>query len=180
MSDLLGGTDRRDNTRFLDRVFIANLFVAELAMVFMVGLICLEIFLRSVFGHSLQFADEVAAYLLVVITFLGFSASVRGGAMYRVEFMRRLVPPRGLLFLEVVLKLLSLGFALILTYHLSALVLSSFERDVLSQTLLRTPQYIPQLVMPIGMGLLVISIILLIVEDIDALIRGNGVCEKND
>lgn len=156
----------------LDLLFSANLVVAELMMVAMMGLILVEIVLRSTFRTSLQFTDEVSAYLLVAVTFLGFSASMRGGTMFRVEFIHRLMPRRGRLVVELLFNVASLAFTLVLTYHLVMLTISSYERDVLSQTLLRTPQFIPQMVMPIGMALLALALLVLVVENVTELVHG--------
>lgn len=172
MSDTETQSPRRVKGRFLDLLFTANLFVAELVMVAMMGLIIIEVALRSTLGISLQFADEVSAYMLVAVTFLGLSASVRGGTMFRVEFLYRLIPGRARLVVELVLKLTSLGFTLIMTYHLFGLTVSSYQRDVLSQTLLRTPQFLPQMIMPIGMMFLVIALLVLIAGNLAELVHG--------
>lgn len=153
-------------------LFTANLAVAEMVMVAMMGLIVVEVFLRSTLKISLQFADEVSAYMLVAVTFLGLSTSVRGGTMFRVEFLYRLVPRRARLVIGLIFELLSLGFTVILTYHLYRLAVSSYERDVLSQSLLKTPQFLPQMIMPIGMVLLVIALLVLIAGNLTELIYG--------
>lgn len=110
--------------------------------------------------------------MLVAVTFLGLSTSVRGGTMFRVEFLYRVLPGRARLVVGLIFELLSLGFTAILTYHLFGLTVSSYERDVLSESLLRTPQFLPQMIMPIGMVLLVIALLALITGNLAELIYG--------
>lgn len=172
MSEPKSQLPRRVKGRLLDLLFTANLFVAELVMVAMMGLIIVEVFLRSTFRISLQFADEVSAYMLVAVTFLGFSAAMRGGTMFRVEFLFRLIPARARLVVELLFNTASFAFTLVLTYYLVMLTISSYQRDVLSQSLLRTPQFVPQMIMPIGMALLAIALLVLIVGNLAELIYG--------
>ena len=136
------------------------MWLSELVMLAMVALITTEIVSRTFFDFSLEISDEVSGYLLVAITFLGVSASMRSGVMFRVEFVINLLPPIGKTTAMLVLYLLSLGFAAVLDYQLIRLVISSYERAVVANTLLATPQYLPQLIMPIGMTLLVIELVI--------------------
>lgn len=172
MSDRQAQLPRRQKGRLLHLLFSANLIIAELVMVAMAGLILVEIVLRGIFRTSLQFTDEVSAYLLVAVTFLGLSASIRGGTMFRVEFIHRLMPRHGQLATELLFNTASLAFTVLLTYHLVMLAISSYERDVLSETLLRTPQFIPQMIMPIGMALLALALLVLVIGNVAELFRG--------
>jgi len=136
------------------------MWLSELVMLAMVALITTEIVSRTFFDFSLEISDEVSGYLLVAITFLGVSASMRSDVMFRVEFIINLLPPIGKTTAMLVLYLLSLNFAAVLDYQLIRLVISSYERAVVANTLLATPQYLPQLIMPIGMTLLVIELVI--------------------
>lgn len=162
----IGGADSREERRWgagkraVQRVFDVGMWLSELVMLAMVALITTEIVSRTFFDFSLEISDEVSGYLLVAITFLGVSASMRSDVMFRVEFIINLLPPIGKTTAMLVLYLLSLNFAAVLDYQLIRLVISSYERAVVANTLLATPQYLPQLIMPIGMTLLVIELVI--------------------
>lgn len=73
---------------------------------------------------------------------------------------------------ELLFNTASFAFTLVLTYYLVMLTISSYQRDVLSQSLLRTPQFVPQMIMPIGMALLAVALLVLIVGNLAELIYG--------
>jgi TRAP-type C4-dicarboxylate transport system permease small subunit len=160
--------------RLLDRMIDLDLVLCELVLVGMVLLIGAEVLLRGVFGFSLQLTDEVGAYLLVALTFMSLAVSFRDGAFFRVEFIYERLPERARRIAALAFDLLALGFSGALAWQLGRLVRSSLEREVVAATLLGTPLWIPQLLMPIGAWLLVLAILAAIVGNIAGLLRGGA------
>ena len=144
---------------FLSVITEVSARLAELLMLAMMAMITIEIACRSFAGFSLLLVDEVAGYALVAILFLGVTTSFRSGSLLRVEFVFNRLPPRARLWLDGIFDLIGFGFVAILDYAMIKFVLSTFERGMHAPTLLGTPLYIPQSVMPVGTTLLAVALL---------------------
>jgi TRAP-type transport system small permease protein len=137
----------------------------------MMALIAFEVLVRGTSGYSLQVTNELAGYLLVAVTFLGLGPAFNDGALFRVEFLLRTLREGPRLVVQILFTLVALGFALTLGFQLLRLVLQSYNQGFEAPTLLATPLFLPQLIMPIGAGCLVVVLIATIVRDAVRLIR---------
>ncbi len=120
----------------------------------LVILVCLEAFLRGAFNYSLGFAEELTGYGVVFLTFFGAALALRGSSMFQVHFLldRWSEPTRRLLIrLFVVIAVL---ICLVLAWKTKDLTLSSFSRGKFAPTVLRTPLWIPQVILPAGFTVL--------------------------
>jgi TRAP-type C4-dicarboxylate transport system permease small subunit len=156
------------------RLIGINLFLCEIVLVGMMVLITLEVIFRDFFNFSFQFTDEVSGYLLVAITFLSISVSLRDGALFRVEFLYHRLVPRSRHLAQFLFDLLSLAFGVILDYQLFRHVMSTWERNMVAPTLLATPLYIPQIVMPVGVSLMILVLLGEIGQDVKVLFAGGS------
>jgi len=156
--------------RRLEPLLGAGGIACEAALVIMMLLITAEVAVRSLFNYSLQFTDELSGYLLVVVTFLGIS--LKEGAVFRVDFLYRRLAERVRTALELVFRVLALVFAVLLDYQVIRLVVSSYERDVTAPTLLATPLYVPQIIMPVGVSLMVLLQFVGVCEQLSGLFAG--------
>lgn len=154
------------------RVTEVSALLAELLMLVLMVLVVVEIVCRGFLGFSLLFVDEVAGYFLVAILFLGVSVSFRSGSLLRVEFILQNLPQAWRQWLEVVYHLIAFAVVVIIDYALIKLVLSTYSREMHAPTLLATPLYIPQLVMPIGTTLLAIAVLAAGIEKLFAAAAG--------
>ncbi|MEJ2471532.1 MAG: TRAP transporter small permease [Desulfuromonadales bacterium] len=133
--------------------------IASAAIVIMVILVVLEVLLRSTFGFSFGFVDEIVAYLVVLITFFGACVTFKNRALFKVEIFYGKIPKKIRRVFDLIHSFLSLVLCFTLIYYSFFLVSSSYERQTVSPTKLETPLYIPQLIIPIGLIILVIFII---------------------
>jgi len=143
--------------RALDRAItflsVAGAVAAGLAAVIMVVLIVVEVVGRSVFSHSTLLADEYSGYLLVAMAFLGLAYTAQGSAHIRADSLLRLLPPRVQEWLIIIGLVLSLLFIIILTAQVAILINLAYTFQERAITVQRTPLFIPQLLMPIGLVL---------------------------
>jgi len=135
--------------------------VSAAAMIALTLLITTEVFLRYLFGYSMQFVDDLSGYLLVLMTFFGANHALRSGALLRVDFIFNRFPRRGQRILDVSYDIICSTFCAILTYYFGRLVYSSFTNGVTSATMESTPMFIPQLAMPVGMALMSATFLLM-------------------
>lgn len=139
---------------------------AELCLIAMMVLITLEVICRSFLGFSLTIVDETCGYLVVALLFLGAAYSLREQALLRVEFIITALPLRLRAWVELFFDMAALGFALVILYQLARVTVSSWERGMVAPTLMETPIYLPQLVMPVGSLLLVLGLAAEIARDL--------------
>ena len=133
--------------------------IASVAIVVMVCLVVLEVLLRSTIGFSFGFVDELVSYLVVLTTFFGVCVTFRNNALFKVEMFYAKLSRASRRVLDVFHAVLSLGLCSILIYYAFFLISSSFRRGTFSQSKLETPLYIPQLIIPIGLIILVFFIL---------------------
>ncbi|HZH06299.1 MAG TPA: TRAP transporter small permease [Lautropia sp.] len=86
-----------------------------LVMFFLLALdVFYQFFTRYVLGNSAAWTEEIARYLLIIVTFVGASMSVRRNTHIQVEFIYRYLPPavgRALSTAVDVIRILFLAYA---------------------------------------------------------------------
>lgn len=116
-----------------------------LAAVFIALAVCYEVFVRSVLGRPVIWVEEVTAYVVGYITFVGMGAALYQGAHVGIEFLVERLHGPALAIVRLVANLLMLALAGLLldmswTYWFDAW--NSGER---STSLLSVPLWIPYL-----------------------------------
>ena len=135
----------------------------------MVALVVVEILCRALLGFSLQMSDEVGGYALVGIAFMSPGICNAKGGFHRVEFVRQRLSAHGQLWLDVVMQLLCLLFAVVLAWQLGRLEVTTYLRGDVADTVLGTPLWLPRMTMPFGMVVLCISLTRSLLADLRVL-----------
>lgn len=151
------GTEPGTNIFSIEWLCRALCFVALMLMLTVVGA---EVLLRSIFSFSLGFADEIAAYLLVLLCFFSLSVTHANNGFHRVDFAVNMLPPRGQQIMKLIADLLFMGFMAVLIWQFARVELQAIRLGSLSPTILRTPKWIPMLSMVTGSTLFFISLAL--------------------
>jgi TRAP-type C4-dicarboxylate transport system permease small subunit len=141
-------------------------WACRLCLVGMVMLIAIELVTRAFFNYSLEFVDEVCAYLLVALSFISLAVSQAADGFHRVEFVLQRMSPRGRVAMFLAFNLLSLLFAVVLDIYLFRVVLQSYQQEAMAMSVLNTPLWIPQLTMPIGLTALCFTLLRVILRDL--------------
>lgn len=141
-------------------LFATARIIAGIALAAMVFIITLEIIVRNVFGPSLQLADEVGGYLLVTAAFFAMADAYSANSMMRIEFLYERTHGAARLGLDLIYDLVALVATIILVWFSARFTLSSWTRSTYASTYLETPQWLPQLAIPVGLSVLAIAIIL--------------------
>lgn len=126
----------------------------DLVLVALVSLVCLEALLRGGFNYSLGFAEELTGYGVVFLTFFGAALALRGSAMFQVHFLLDKWPEGTRRWVVRAFVLIALVICVILAWKTKDLSLSSFARGKFAPTVLRTPLWIPQIILPLGFTVL--------------------------
>ena len=137
-------------------------------LIALVVLICTEAGLRGFANISLGFAEELTGYCVVMLTFFGAAMALRSGALFQVHFLFDALPPGLQRLLKQVFVIAALVACLLLAWKAGDLMLSSMTRGKFAPTVLRTPLWIPQLLIPAGftvIGFFLIEQLLLTFRD---------------
>lgn len=134
-------------------------WLCEIAIICMIVMVGSEVLLRNLFGVSLQSADELGGYLLVGVSFLSLSTCFVSGAFHKVEFIDGRLGERGHALRKLIFDAMALAFSLLLLWQLTRLVLRSWDSGDFAATILGTPLWIPQAIMPLGTAALCYSLL---------------------
>jgi len=129
----------------------ACMWICEGAIVAMGAIVILEIVTRNLFGFSFEMSEELGGYIIVGITFLSLPVCQVYRSYHHVGFIQARLSPRMQALSHVVFDALSLLFCVVLLWQLTRFVATSYRSEDVAPTLLATPLWIPQALMPIGM-----------------------------
>lgn len=135
--------------------------LAEFLILLLTLLFTYEVVMRYVFTRPSAMADQLGALLMPAIAFLALARTYRDGAHVNVDVLvNRLRPPmrRRVHSLTEFVTLVLTGM---LTWYSLRTVIGSYEEEErLMLGITTIPLYIPQIVMPLGLGLLTLQIAL--------------------
>ena len=137
-----------------------SLAVSAIALIALALLEIIEIFLRTFFKTSLLIVDEYAGYLLATMVFMGLCNSFHGGGFVRVEALYNLfrgIPKR---VLDILFMLVMDVLFYVITYECVYLNIQNFQKKLVSSTVVKTPIWIPQILMSIGLVMFCVYITL--------------------
>ena len=85
---------------------------------------------RYIFGKALLFTDEIGAYSLAILTFLGAAETFRDGSHIRVEVLLRIVPSTVLQWFRVVGLVCATGYLGILSFYMMVDILWQMHHKI--------------------------------------------------
>jgi len=160
-------------------VIAFGLRIAELATLGIMALIVADVVMRNLFNRSLLVVDELTGYLLVIMTFFGAAYSLRSGAMLRIEFILVSLPARIRALFDVLFDVLALGVTVVVFWQVARFTWSTLDRGMVAPTLLETPLWLPQVMMPLGCLVLITGILLDLAGSVGRLLWPDSVLTQN-
>ena len=133
--------------------------ICEIGIAVIAIVVITELITRNLFGFSFEASEELGGYIIVGISFLSLPVCQVYRAYHHVQFVQERLSPRMRALSHLVFDLLSLVFAGVLLWQLSRFVMQSYRSGDVSPTLLATPLWIPQAVMPIGIAAVTVSLL---------------------
>ena len=128
-----------------------------LAMVVLMGV---EIVARAIFKTSTQISDEYSGYLFTWMSICGFVYAQRADRFLRVDSVRAKLSPRVRAAADALAALLGACLVAVLVYATWATFQTSFSFDSRSIQPSQTLLWIPQVIMPLGLGVLFLGFLL--------------------
>ncbi|HYG46180.1 MAG TPA: TRAP transporter small permease [Bordetella sp.] len=141
-------------------------WIAQGLAVGLVAMMGMEMVVRSLFGWSIQFSNELGGYALVAITFLSLASGQLLHAYHRVHFLDNRMGPPGRARLRLLFDLLAMAVTLVLLVELARFEWLSWRSGDVASTALMTPLWLPRLAMPLGVLLLAWALLRIVVADI--------------
>ena len=142
-----------------DRLEWAFRWASQIIVMLLMALIGIEVVIRSAFGASLQFTNELGGFALVALTFLSMSTCQSNHAYHRVHFLDTRLSARGRAALRLLFDVLSLSVTLVLVWQFARFEIISFKSGDVTSSNLMTPFWIPRVVMVIGVAGLAITLL---------------------
>lgn len=100
-------------------------------------------------GHPTTWGFEVTLYALITGAFLANAQALKHGNHFRVRFLISLFPQAGK-YLDTLAWVATLAFGAIVAVSGAMFAAYSYANDIHAPTLLATPLYIPQAMIPLG------------------------------
>ncbi len=141
-------------------------------MLLIVGLISLEIFLRTCFKTSTMISDEFSAYFMVFSVFLGLAYTLKDGKHIRITLLTsRIKDPVIRCIWESVVLLMALALSAFVLYHSAYMVYETHALDMRADSIAETPLWIPEMGVPLGFLLLTLQLFGMFLKNLDLLIK---------
>lgn len=135
------------------------MWLCEAAIVVMGAIVILEIVTRNLFGFSFEMSEEIGGYIIVGVSFVSLPVCQVYRSYHHVQFLQNRLSPRMQALSHVLFDVLSLCFCLVLVWQLVRFTASTYRAEDIAPTLLATPLWIPQAVMPVGALLAAVSLL---------------------
>jgi TRAP-type C4-dicarboxylate transport system permease small subunit len=150
-----------------------QLIICELVLGALAVGISLDALLRWSINWSFLVVDELGGYALVCLAFFGFSIALHEKALFRVDAFYDWLSPINRARYQLVFDILTLAFMLLLLWHFWGLVTRSHAKEISALTILRTPIWIPQLLMVIGAFSTSLVLIVHVINDYKMVFKTN-------
>jgi TRAP-type C4-dicarboxylate transport system permease small subunit len=139
--------------KLIDPLIKAAGAAAALALALIGAIIIAQIIARLV-GQQVPAADDFAAWAMAASAFLALPYAMRHGDHIRVTLILQRLPARLQRGVETLATALGFALAAWAAWHAALFVHGSWQYDEVAQGQLRVPLWLPQLCMPVGLGLL--------------------------
>ncbi|MEF8833638.1 MAG: TRAP transporter small permease [Halofilum sp. (in: g-proteobacteria)] len=104
---------------------------------------------RFVFGRRIYFSNELNAFLMVLITFMGLGYAARRGRHIRMSAIYDQLPDIGRKILMIIISLITAAVMFVLAYYAGSYVHRLWELEKVTSSL-RFPMWIMYLWVPLG------------------------------
>jgi TRAP-type C4-dicarboxylate transport system permease small subunit len=145
--------------KFFDKIANWGGYISSVFMIFIVALILIEIFLRTFFHTSTLISDEYSAYFFVVVVMLGLAYTFKDEGHIRITIILGKLNPKLNKILDIICLLIALALTVFMFYYSMKMVIDTRSLDMRADSIAETPVYIPQIALPVGYFLFILSII---------------------
>jgi len=142
----------------------AGAIVGVYGLLFMTGMITVDVILRYFFAKPLMFGVEYSGYLLVFIVYLALGYTARVGGHINADFVVRRLPTRQHNLIDMTTLLVTLGLISLFLCGAWDLWIDAVQSGQESTTIMRTPLWVPYTFMWVGLVIFILDVVVLIVK----------------
>ena len=150
--------------RWIDGLTSACGVVAAFCLAGIFVLIMMEVGARNFLGTSVDFSWDYASYLMGAVFMLASGAALHSGAHVRVTVAREPLSPPGRRRIDLAAAIVGLAVIGILLWSICSMAWLNAERGSTSATVVRTPLWIPQVVMAFGAAVFFLQMVAQIIR----------------
>lgn len=136
---------------------IAN--VGSSAAMVLILLFVMTQMVSRVVGVVAPGVDDFAAYCVVAVIFLGLAPALKSGAHIRVLLVLNALPVRAAWICDIFCHVVALGLTLYFSYWAINFAYDSYAFNDVATGMIKTPMWIPQSAMGIGLVVFLIALI---------------------
>jgi len=139
------------------------------AMILLAGA---QIVMRNVFNFGFIWSDEALRMLVLWVALAGAVAASRSDKHINVAILDRYLPETARRVVKIVIHLFTAGICGVVTWHSVQFVQTS--RDYGDLLMGNVPAWLPQLILPVGFGLICYRYTLFVIEGLSRLVTGRA------
>ena len=144
---------------------VSGHFPAWMCIVMML-LVLTEVVSRYVFNSPLRVADEISAYMLAAIVFLGLGYTWKEKSHIQIEFALNLVPKKVRKWMELITLVIAVAFVPVIIYATYDLILTSLHTGIRGYGWMRIPLVWPRLTLVLGTFILLLPMLIDLIETV--------------
>jgi len=152
--------------RLSSRLALLGGWAAALILFSMLSLVIIEIVTRNIFSFSTHMMDELVSYGVGCSTLLALGYAFERHFLIRMELIIDAFNERKRRWIELINGFLTLIITILLAWRLSITVLSDYQRNNRSGTIIDVPLYIPKLIMLVGLIIFSFTLVSYIIQKI--------------
>ena len=158
--------------KFLNAITKAVGVIAGILLLLPALMVFYEVVMRGLFNAPTEWSIELSVYCVLVAGFLGMSVTYAAGKHIHVDIVLSHLSARTRCYIELFTTIVGIFFCAVFVMQSLDMALLSYEMDNTSPSTLRTPMWIPQMSLPIGMGLLLLQFVRTLLIDIQKISSG--------
>lgn len=159
--------------KILDSVTRVVAVIAGILILLPALMVFYEVVMRGLFNAPTEWSIELSVYCVLIAGFLGMSVTYAAGKHIHVDIVVGNLSPRTRCFIELFTTCVGIFFCTVFLMESFDMAMLSLEMDNTSPSTLRTPMWIPQMALPIGMGLLLLQFVRTLLVDISKISAGD-------
>ena len=133
---------------YLDRF---GVYLAAVGLTVLFVMVFSEVVLRQLFQESFLYADEVGGYLYPFVAYLALGYTLRTGGHISVTLLSNRFPKKSRRWIELAVSLAALLMVSFIILWVMQVVIGNYQTGLTADSRLRTPRWIPQSAMLLGL-----------------------------
>lgn len=148
----------------IDKLSLWGAYLSSGLLVSLVFLVLTEIFIRHFFDMSTMIADEYSGYIYLASIFLGLAYTFNEKGHIRINIITSRLSEKSNNFIDIFAGFITIAVLCFVFYRTVLFAYDSYEMEMLSEAVSETPLYLTQIVMPLGIGLFILSILVFVLK----------------